>query len=392
MECFISSSDLLPALQLMRRCTDGHEHTVRMDLLSRSATFTTFTAYDPRHGIVVRKTIPVVKVIDEGSVYFDGLMAQKFLSRWEYRVNVHVSAPRCYNWSTWSIGYDSKILTLPDTPRFDPGNDDSPPGCYLQIPAKIFRDAMRRVLFAAAKVNRHHRFTLVDVYWETEGSHLTLVATDGIRMAKATATVTMPMPMEDLQSFRVHKNAMRLVQFALREGFVDSDKKSDDLVRFWLSPQGVRIVVRDTIISARLSPGDFPPYREVERPASQTPKGVVRILVWQLREAVESAIQVFGTRESAELWLSTKTDDLPKGKVLAVKTCGESGVSFKEVLTSLRSSDGDPFGVCLDGRLVRQMLCRLSEEEYVDVEYHGEGYPVAFVTQQSRYIQMPLSK
>lgn len=72
MECFISSSDLLPALQLMRRCTDGHEHTVRMDLLSRSATFTTFTAYDPRHGIVVRKTIPVVKVIDEGSVYYVG--------------------------------------------------------------------------------------------------------------------------------------------------------------------------------------------------------------------------------------------------------------------------------------------------------------------------------
>jgi len=124
----------------------------------------------------------------------------------------------------------------------------------LAMDLEDLQDATRHVLFAAAKESSH--YAINGVLWEIKGKKLSLVATDGRRLARSRVNLTGTVdPEVAKQRIIVPAKTMGLLE---RIGLNDRDVLSVKLV-------GNQVVFRcsNVVLTSNLVEGSFPKYEEI---------------------------------------------------------------------------------------------------------------------------------
>ncbi len=142
--------------------------------------------------------------------------------------------------------YAHDVSQYPQVPDFEGAAD-------VELTLGALQEAIDLCLFAAAREST--RYALNGVLWEVEGKKLTLVATDGRRLAKATAT---------LQAAAGAVPDGRVIVPAKAMGLLDrvgGDESQLAAVRF----VGNQIVLAcdPVVVCSNLVEGNFPQYRDI---------------------------------------------------------------------------------------------------------------------------------
>jgi len=142
--------------------------------------------------------------------------------------------------------YAHDLSQYPPVPDFEGPAD-------LELPLGALQEAIDLCVFAAAKEST--RYALNGVLWEVDGKKLTLVATDGRRLAKATAT---------LQSAAGTLPDGRVIVPAKTMTLLDrvgGDASTLAAVRF----KGNQVIVacEPVVVCSNLVEGNFPQYRDI---------------------------------------------------------------------------------------------------------------------------------
>jgi len=128
---------------------------------------------------------------------------------------------------------------------------ESPKESLAKIPAKELIDALKKTVFAAA--TDETRPALAGIFFQFDGSTLTLAATDSYRLAEKKLTLTQSVAEKKIiVPARTMNEVMRIA---------GTDDGSDILI----SPEENQIAFKigDTIIISRLIEGAFPPYQQI---------------------------------------------------------------------------------------------------------------------------------
>ena len=153
----------------------------------------------------------------------------------------------------------SRFKMLGDNPADFPSIPEFPDSGAFTLKPDDLLAMIHRVIFATARENT--RYALNGVLWEVEGTNLSLVATDGRRLALARGKCK-DGPHKNLQAI-VPSKAMQLIERCLADV---SDKKTD--VRIALSEKDILVTSPSTdggywVAYSRLVEGHFPKYEDV---------------------------------------------------------------------------------------------------------------------------------
>jgi DNA polymerase-3 subunit beta len=170
-------------------------------------------------------------------------------------------------------GSDSEVVVRSSTGVFDmPGEDlagfpdvpDFDAKAYHEITASVLKELIRRTLFAAAPEGNAHFLATTGVLWELEGDSVTLVATDGRRLAIATgqakahgghSTAERKGRKGEPDLAVIPGKAMTLLARLLSD--------PDQVVRVAIRPNDVLVKTEHAVLYTRLLDGRFPSYRQV---------------------------------------------------------------------------------------------------------------------------------
>lgn len=140
----------------------------------------------------------------------------------------------------------------------EPGQFPAVPGLNGQADIKIRLDNLKtgieRCLFAAAKEST--RYAINGVLWEIKGKKLSLVATDGRRLAHCTVNLVSA-PDEKIAAAKIIVPAKTM---ALLDKISGADK---DTVAVKLTDNQILISCGDVVISSNLVEGNFPKYEDI---------------------------------------------------------------------------------------------------------------------------------
>ena len=136
---------------------------------------------------------------------------------------------------------------FPDLPTF---NEEK----YHELPAGVLREMIRRTVFAAA--DESARYAMTGVLWELDGGDVTLVATDGRRLALTQGTAT-PHGGHSTKGTApvVPTKAMSLLERNLND--------DEEQVCVCLRPNEVLFRTERAVVYSRLVEGRFPSYKDV---------------------------------------------------------------------------------------------------------------------------------
>ncbi len=164
--------------------------------------------------------------------------------------------------------YGQQGEQYPSVPGFE-GEAD------IEISLENLQDGIEQCLFATAKEST--RYALNGVLWEIKGKKLTLVATDGRRLARVRVNLASS-PKEDIAK-------QKIIVPAKTMGLLDRIGSSDkDSVSVKLVDNQILISCANVVISSNLVEGNFPKYEDII-PADHDKKLVLST------EAVLSAVR-----------------------------------------------------------------------------------------------------
>jgi len=124
----------------------------------------------------------------------------------------------------------------------------------LEIPLSSLQAAIEQSIFATAKEST--RYALNGVLWEIKGKKLSLVATDGRRLAKAVANLSVTAS-EEITSAKLIVPAKTM---ALLDRIGSAEK---DIVAVRLAGNQVLLSCANVVISSNLVEGNFPKYEDI---------------------------------------------------------------------------------------------------------------------------------
>jgi DNA polymerase-3 subunit beta len=143
--------------------------------------------------------------------------------------------------------FEQQAEQYPYTPDFDGKGD-------LEISVAVLQGAIKRCLFATAKEST--RYALNGVLWELKGKKLSLVATDGRRLARVRVPVSSPAS-EKITSAKIIVPAKTM---SLLEKIEASEK---DIAVVKLVDNQILISCSDAVVSSNLVEGNFPKYEDI---------------------------------------------------------------------------------------------------------------------------------
>jgi DNA polymerase-3 subunit beta len=143
--------------------------------------------------------------------------------------------------------YGQEVGQYPSIPGFDGKGD-------LEIPLAVLQGAIKQCLFATAKEST--RYALNGVLWEIKGKKLSLVATDGRRLARVRANLSSAAG-EKIAAAKVIIPAKTM---SLLEKIVGGDK---DVAAVKLVDNQVLISCANVVVSSNLVEGNFPKYEDI---------------------------------------------------------------------------------------------------------------------------------
>ena len=244
---------------------------------------------------------------------------------------------------------------------------------YHEIPARLFRELIRRTLFATEVESS--RYALGGVLLELEPTRVTAVATDGRRLAKMEGSAQLVGEKAAEESMTiVPSRAMQLMERAITD--LDADvhvatRVNDVLVR---SPR--------TMIYSRLVEGRFPKWRDVLPNRQNSVR--IDIAVGPLYSALRQA-SIVASEDSRGIDFQFGGGSLVlKG---ATAQIGQSRVEFPIPYT------GPNVNLTLDHRFVSDFLRVLEPEKSVSLDILDSESAALFTTDDGYgYVVMPLAR
>ena len=244
---------------------------------------------------------------------------------------------------------------------------------YHEIPARLFRELIRRTVFATD--NESSRYALGGVKLEFEETQVTAIGTDGRRLAKMTGPiVTKGNAIDPSQTTIIPTRAMQLIERAVAP--------SDAEIQVALKGNEFLVHTPKASISARLLEGRFPDWKKVFPEAGS---GVsLELAVGATHAAVRQAAIV--TSEESRGVTFTFGD----GMLVLSGKAAEVGQARVELPISY---DGEELTVTLDPRFVIDFLKVLDAEKTFTLEVKdSESAAVCSTDDGYGYVIMPLAK
>ena len=244
---------------------------------------------------------------------------------------------------------------------------------YHELPARFFRELVRRTVFATD--NESSRYALGGVLLELTGDKITAVATDGRRLAKQEGPVRSVGGHESGEGMTIiPTRAMQILERALADNDGDiqlAARENDVLVKSG----------RATIYS-RLVEGRYPKWRDVFPRRDDVVK--IELTVGPFYAAVrQAAIVTSEERRGVEFTFG-------EGKVVLSGHGAEYGESRIELPIAY---DGPPLPVGLDPRYVNDFLRVLDPEQTFVMELRDpESAAACFTDDGYGYVVMPLAR
>jgi DNA polymerase-3 subunit beta len=143
--------------------------------------------------------------------------------------------------------YGQQASAFPAVPGFD-GQAD------IEVNLKTLQEGVAQCLFATAKEST--RYALNGVLWEVKGKKLSLVATDGRRLAKSRVNLA-EAPSKKSETTKIIVPAKTL---GILERLSGSEK---DIVKIKLVDNQVLISCANVVVSSNLVEGSFPKYEDI---------------------------------------------------------------------------------------------------------------------------------
>lgn len=190
-----------------------------------------------------------------------------------------------------------------------PALPDVSEATQFRIAQKALRDVLFRTAFAVSK--EENRYTLMGLLFELSNSMLTVVGTDGKRLAQARAEVDLDPSVEG--SYIV---PIKAVDEILKMSTEDEDQE----VTVHLMADKIAVISENTMVISKLLSGDFPDYKRVIPGKGDLETHLHREeLMTLLRQislfAADASHSVRFTFTPGELTLNANTMDVGEGKV-----------------------------------------------------------------------------
>lgn len=264
-----------------------------------------------------------------------------------------------------------EFFTLP--PEEYPPLPEGTTGGQFRVEAKAFREAASAVTFAASGEEARGAM-LMGTLIELEGSQLTLVATDGYRLARYRLALSEPV-----------KDATKLIVPARGLGEVVRSAGEGAIEATIVGGQANQLVFNsgDAKISARLVDGQYPNYQQVI--PKEFDKKVVASTA-QLLASLRRAGVVAGDRASmVKLAMESSS--------LVITASSDTAGNAYEELDVERS--GDPLTIAFNAKFLVEILNHI-DSETVTLEFVGALTPASIhpsegkAAERQLYILMPL--
>ena len=244
---------------------------------------------------------------------------------------------------------------------------------YHELPARFFREVVRRTTFATD--NESARYALGGVLLELTSDKLIAVGTDGRRLAKQEG------PAKSIEGHEtgdvmtiVPTRAMQLLERALAD--------NEENIKLSTSENDVRVQSGKATIYSRLVEGRYPRWRDVFPQAECIAK--IEMAVGPFHAAVrQAAIVTTEERRGVNFKFA-------EGKVTLAAHGAEQGESHVELPISF---DAEPASITLDPRYVIDFLKVLDPEKTFVLEFRGPEIAAVCVTDDGYgYVIMPLAQ
>jgi DNA polymerase III subunit beta len=239
------------------------------------------------------------------------------------------------------------------------------------VPQRLFKSAIRRVTFATASAEES-RAVMTGVYTHIEGSQMTLVATDGRRMAYHELAIDNPdgLQVQAVVPGRAMQELSRLL----------SD--TDEAVYFSLAQGQFYCSLGSVSMHSRLLEGVFPDYRRVLPREFQR---LARVGRESLLAALQRMLIVAQEKQSPNLIVL----DLQGDVMNLTANTPDVGLAQEEVAVVY---EGDPLKIAFNGRYLVDALSVLDTEE-VELELQDDTRSAVvrpLAQQDYKYVVMPV--
>jgi DNA polymerase-3 subunit beta len=243
---------------------------------------------------------------------------------------------------------------------------------YHQMPARFFRELVRRTAFATD--TESSRYALGGVLFELGSKGIIAVGTDGRRLAKQEGPAEAVAGHETVENTVVPTRAMQLIERALAD--------NDDEIQLAVGENQVQVKSQRTTIYTRLVEGRYPKWRDVFPKSPETVK--IELTVGPFYSSVRQAMIV--TTEE----LRGVDFTFGEGKVVLAGHGAEMGESHVELPIAY---DGPELQAKLDPRFVADFLKILELEQTFSLHLRDSESAVVCETDDGfSYVIMPLAR
>ena len=244
---------------------------------------------------------------------------------------------------------------------------------YHEVPARLFREMIRRTIFATD--NESSRYALGGVLLEMTADQITAVGTDGRRLAKMSGPAKSIGGHTTGESTTiVPTKAMHLIERAISD--------ADEHVRIAARTNDVLVKTSRAVIYSRLVEGRFPKWRDVFPQRSNAK--LIDLVVGPFHACVRQAA-IVTSEETRGVDFS-----FAEGRVVISGRAADVGQSRVEMPVPY---DGEELGITLDPRFVSDFLKVLDPEKTLTMEIkNAESAAVCSTDDGYGYVIMPLAR
>jgi DNA polymerase III subunit beta len=244
---------------------------------------------------------------------------------------------------------------------------------YHEMPARFFREVVRRTVFATD--NESSRYALGGVLVEMTDKGLTAVATDGLRLARQEGPATsIEGHATELNTTIIPTRAMQLLERALGD--------NDDNIHIAARDNDILVRSGRATVYSRLVEGRFPKWRDVF--PRQEGMAKIDLTVGPFFTAVrQAAIVTSDERRGVDFTFGG-------GKIVLSGHGAELGESLVEVPIAY---DGENKEITLDPRYLSEFLKVLSpEQNFVMALRDADSAAICSTEDGYAYVIMPLAR
>ncbi len=260
--------------------------------------------------------------------------------------------------------YGLPVSDFPPIPEFDGKYD-------FQIEAGLLKKVITQTIFATAKENS--RFAINGVMIERQDTKLTVVATDGRRLA-VSKCVCQPFQAGDANTISI------IVPCKALNLLLKTMAGSDSLVKVRLSDNQIVFATDDVVLTSNLVEGNFPPFKDVI-PTGGDKKAVIG--TGELASGVRRAA-LLTNEESKGVRMAFA------GEKLTLRSrAPETGEA--EVEVALSSYVGEPVEIGFNPHFILDAL-KVADSEQVELELKSSNKPGLLRTGPDfLYVVMPVN-